>query len=356
MREWTIALRWPATLAAALAMISGPPGTSAAAGGLAELQAACFAPAALAAIAGEEMPRRLAQSQWPRLPEYDRGQSAAGATAGVIRRVELPPGSRKLVALTFDFCEQPQEVAGYDGAIVDYLRANRVKATFFAGGKWMLSHSGRTQQLMTDPLFEIGTHGLAHRNTRLLSGPDLWREITAPSTAYQRVRGELAGAQCAIPHAAALASLPKGVRLFRFPFGSCNAAGLQAVAAAGLLAIQWDVSTGDPSPTQSARAIADALIRNVKPGSIVIAHANGRGHHTAAALPIAIPALRAKGFEFVTVGELLAAGRAVAADTCYDARPGDTDRYDALFARRIVPTSQATGEPRAAPFRPTLPR
>ena len=89
-----------------------------------------------------------------------------------IRRVDLPPGV-KLVALTFDLCEQPHEIAGYQGAIVDYLRAERVKATFFAGGKWMLTHRDRTQQLMADPLFEIGNHAWEHRNLRLLRGPAL---------------------------------------------------------------------------------------------------------------------------------------------------------------------------------------
>ena len=47
---------------------------------------------------------------------------------GAIRRVKLPAGSRKLIALTFDLCEQPGEVAGYDGKIIDYLRAQGIKA------------------------------------------------------------------------------------------------------------------------------------------------------------------------------------------------------------------------------------
>ena len=79
-------------------------------------------------------------------------------------------GPRKLIALTFDLCEQPGEIAGYDGAIFDYLRANGIKATFFAGGKWMRSHAERAQQLMSDPLFEMGNHSEAHRNLKLLSG------------------------------------------------------------------------------------------------------------------------------------------------------------------------------------------
>jgi len=319
----------------------------------AALQAACWQPSALAAVPGENIsfrPGRSASLRVPAVEGVGKGATAA-PVRGTVRRVDLPPG-KKLVALTFDLCETAGETAGYDGAVIDYLRAQHVKATFFAGGRWMLSHKARTQQLLSDPLFEVGTHGWAHRNTRLIGGAELEREIAAPSAAYLAIRTELRAAQCAAPHATAFSAIPQQPTLFRFPFGACNAAGLQAVADAGLVAIQWDVATGDPSPHQSARAIANAMIRNARPGSIVISHANGRGYHTAEALPLAIPALRAKGFEFVTVSELLAAGRPVVADTCYDAHPGDTDRYDFLLGRKHTvssPWEATTTHARSAP-------
>ena len=316
---------------------------AAADGGRAALQAACWAPAALAARMGENIPVRRparAATRPPKVgddlalglaPEAARGGGLPAP--GVVRSVALPPG-RKLIALTFDLCETAGETAGYDGAIIDYLRSQGVKATLFAGGQWMLSHRLRAAQLLSDPLFEIGTHGWVHRNTRLLAGAELAREIRAPSAAFAAVRAELGSAQCAAGQAAALAAIPERPRLFRFPFGACSAASLQAVTDAGLIAIQWSIATGDPSPARSAHAIAEAMLRGARPGSIIISHANGRGYHTAAALPMAIPALRARGFEFVTLSQLLAAGRPIIAETCYDARPGDTDRYDFLFGRR----------------------
>ena len=113
-----------------------------------------------------------------------------GGLRGAIRSVKIK-GPRKLIALTFDLCEQPGEIAGYDGAIFDYLRANGIKATFFAGGKWMRSHAERAQQLMSDPLFEIGNHSEAHRNLRLLSGARLDDEILAPERAFENLRRNL---------------------------------------------------------------------------------------------------------------------------------------------------------------------
>jgi hypothetical protein len=93
-----------------------------------------------------------------------------------------------------------------------------------------------------------------------------------------------------------------------------------------LLPIQWDVSSGDPTFAQSARAIEHQVLANVQPGSIVLFHANGRGWHTEGALLGIIATLKARGYEFATVSELLAAGEPVVAATCYDSRPGDTDR------------------------------
>jgi len=294
---------------------------------------ACFSPAALAAGAASER-RPVKGIRRYDAPPAERLLAPAAAVPasrrGAIRRVELPQG-RKLIALTLDLCEQHGEVAGYDGAIIDYLRANGIKATLFAGGKWMRSHSERARQLMLDPLFELGNHAEAHRNLRLLSGRALDEEIAAPQRTYEALREALAADQCVVGREAEFARVPNRMALFRFPYGACNASALAAVNDAGLIAVQWDVSTGDPSPQQSARAIADAMVKRAKAGSIIIAHANGRGYHTAAALPLAIPRLRAKGFEFVTVSELIAAGRPITEATCYDSRPGDTDRYDRLF-------------------------
>jgi peptidoglycan/xylan/chitin deacetylase (PgdA/CDA1 family) len=310
------------------------------------LQRACFTPAELAAQAGEIKPARgIAGAQIPAPSKIALAASVPlpPNLRGAIRRVDLPKG-RKLIALTLDLCEQPGEVAGYDGPVVDYLRSTGTKATVFAGGKWLMSHNARTQQMMADPLFEIGVHGWAHRNVRALSGAALFDEMINPLRAYTKVRAELAARTCASGQTSAIAQIPDHVMLHRFPYGACSPAALQMAAENGLMSIQWDVSTGDPAPSQSARAIADAMLRNTKPGSIIIAHANGRGHHTAEALPLAIPKLKAMGFEFVTVSELLAAGRPVIADTCFDNRPGDTDKYDFLYSKRpTTPGAQGNG-------------
>lgn len=321
----------------------------------AEPPVACFAPDALKATAAEKFVKRRDHSFDQ--PGAERvlpsAQPIAAALRGSIRRVELPAGE-KLIALTFDLCEQRGEVAGYDGAIVDFLRKEGVKATFFAGGKWMRSHGERAAQLIADPLFEVANHSETHPNLRLLDAKAMQDEIAGPERDYEAALDGLKAKQCLPADGAGITPRPA---LFRFPFGACNQAALDAVNNAGLLAIQWDVSTGDPSPGQSAQAIARAMVKETKPGSIVVSHANGRGWHTAEALPIAIPKLKALGYEFVTVSELLARGKPVVAAACYNVRPGDVDRYDRLFARPPAPKAAAPPvvAKAPAPAKPAVP-
>jgi peptidoglycan-N-acetylglucosamine deacetylase len=304
---------------------------------------ACWAPAALAVAPGENAVHRgdrRFDAPPPQMALAPFTPVAAPAN-GVIRSVKLTNG-RKLIALTFDLCEQPGEVAGYDGAIIDYLRRENIKATFFAGGKWLRSHEERARQLMADPLFEIGSHSEAHRNFRGLEGDRLANEILGPQRSYEMIRARLTKAQCVREDPAAESRIAPRIRLFRFPYGACNPLSLQAVHDQGLRAIQWDVATGDPAPNVSAAAIVHAMVARAHPGAIILTHANGRGWHTAEALPLAVPKLRKMGFEFVTVSELLDAGEPMVAETCYDNKPGDTDRYDVLAAHKRIPDFKTT--------------
>jgi peptidoglycan-N-acetylglucosamine deacetylase len=291
----------------------------------AEAAPACWMASDLAYHKGDERVHKTVARIAP--PQRILAEYSPIAQRGTIRRVKLT-GDKKLVALTFDLCEQPSEISGYQGGIVDFLREHRIKATFFMGGKWMLSHRERAQQLMADPLFEVANHTWEHRNLRVVSGQALVAEIKNAQIAYEQVREELEAKRCTGPRGDTLAheQAPRRLGLLRFPYGACSAAALDEAAHQGLLPIQWDVSSGDPAFAQSARAIEHQVLTNVQPGSIVLFHANGRGWHTDGALPGIIATLKARGYEFATVSELLAAGEPVVAATCYDSHPGDTDR------------------------------
>jgi peptidoglycan/xylan/chitin deacetylase (PgdA/CDA1 family) len=170
---------------------------------------------------------------------------------GSIRGVTLPEGE-KLIALTFDLCEENGYVAGYDGRIVDLLRQNGVKATFFAGGKWLETHPERAEQLIADPLFEIGSHGLRHYDLSLANDTTLADEIKLTEAAYVRADQRLASRQCLVGTTKPEPS-PR-ITVMRFPYGRCSAKALAAVADQGMLAIQWDLVTRPACVSQGDRA------------------------------------------------------------------------------------------------------
>jgi peptidoglycan/xylan/chitin deacetylase (PgdA/CDA1 family) len=67
----------------------------------------------------------------------------------------------------------------------------------------------------------------------------------------------------------------------------------------------YDLASGDPDTNITAQALIRYVTSAAKKGSIIVMHVNGRGWHTAEALPSIIAGLKRRGFRFVTVGELL---------------------------------------------------
>ncbi len=293
-------------------------------------EAGCWSAEALAGREGEKAIRHIPYNSSIE-PKGDavRFSSLPDGMRGSIRGVKLAHGER-LIALTFDLCENAGEISGYDFEIVDTLRRLGVKATFFASGKWLLDHKERAEQLLADPLFQVGAHSWTHRNFRLLKEDEVKADLALDLKADAYMRQSLRAKACYRPDASAKDDVDHAT-LFRFPFGTCNAESLNAVNAAGLVAIQWDVVSADPARAQSAEAIRRGVAAGAKPGSIVVMHANGRGWHTAEALPLLIDDLRKRGFDFATAGELLTKGQPIIAENCYELKPGDNARYDKLF-------------------------
>lgn len=251
-----------------------------------------------------------------------------------VRSVQ-PFDNRKLVALTFDLCETERERSGYDAGVVECLRAKGIRATFFAGGKWMRSHPAEAMQLIADPLFEIGNHSWTHRNFATIDDAAAHDQVRRTQAQYASLRTQLES----MPHAPGadtrqLDRIPRLPGLFRFPYGRCTGDGLRVVGEEGLKSIQWDVVSGDPSSVQTPDRMASLLLAQVRPGSIAVFHANGRGRHTASALPRIIEGLRKQGYEFLTVSELLATGVPNMTRECYELRPGDNLHYDKPMRRK----------------------
>lgn len=197
-------------------------------------------------------------------------------------------GSRekKRIALTFDACST-HKPSQYDERVIRTLINLNVPATLFLGGKWMEEHPHETRLLAWHPLFELGNHTFLHPHPRAVTPQRLRHEIEWTQNVMYTLTGRYA-------------------TLFRAPYGEIDESVVNLVADMGLTTVQFDLPSGDPDRRASKKRLIEHVTRRARNGSIVVMHMNGRGRYTADALPEIVKRLRAKGYEFVTVGQLIA--------------------------------------------------
>ena len=93
--------------------------------------------------------------------------------------------------------------------------------------------------------------------------------------------------------------------LFRAPYGDTSLALISEVRSLGFTTIQWDIDPRDWA-LPGVGEIETNVLANARPGGIVEMHdGGGNRSETLAALPTIIATLRARGYTFVTVTQLL---------------------------------------------------
>jgi peptidoglycan-N-acetylglucosamine deacetylase len=189
------------------------------------------------------------------------------------------------VALTFDAC--PSAIrGGYDDRIVQTLLETGTSATFFLSGQWAQKHPDATAILARQPAFVIGTHGYRHDQLRRHSNSEIANDLRTGKRVLERMIG-------------------RRITLFRPPYAEGDRRIARIADSLGLTTVLFDIASGDPDTAITARRLADYVSTSARNGSIVIMHVNGRGWHTAEALPEIIHRLRQRGFTMVTVPALL---------------------------------------------------
>lgn len=241
----------------------------------------------------------------------------------------LPSSASKYVSITFDYCELCTNINGYQSQVIKYLRDQNVPATLFMSGKWMRSHSDITQQLITDPLFEIGNHAWSHANFGIASVDMIDQQVRATQAQYIALRDQIARKALAVGMRDEMSSIPTQLVLFRLPYGRCNDVALDRLQQLGLKVIQWNhVGLEGYQATQFE---CEAFVNKVQTGSIILLHGNHVPKHTLNFLQKVIPLLREKGFTFMTVSRLLETGSAVIVQDGYFVKPGDNLSLDTQF-------------------------
>jgi peptidoglycan/xylan/chitin deacetylase (PgdA/CDA1 family) len=96
---------------------------------------------------------------------------------------------------------------------------------------------------------------------------------------------------------------------FRFPAITYDARVLADAEGLGFRVVHYRWEVGDPDPHETADRIVRETLEGTRPGDILINHINGRGWHTAEALPRMIAGLQAESYRFVLLKDYIAAKR-----------------------------------------------
>ncbi len=199
--------------------------------------------------------------------------------------IEHGPRDSKKVALTFDACRTGL-ADEYDEKVVEILLREKVPATIFMSGRWVEKNPDKAKYLGEQPQFEIANHSFFHPHMTVEPNTRVLLELKRTQALLKKVTGRTA-------------------LYFRPPYGEVDERVAAIAAEIGLTTIQYDIASGDPDPKLSAGRIAKGVLQDAKGGSIIVFHVNRHGVHTAEALPGIIAGLRKKGYELVTVGEML---------------------------------------------------
>ena len=243
----------------------------------------CFDPAALVGTPTERFSRRATVADAVSEPSpARRGTPVTGALAEVIGASMFHAAARPSRSPSI-FARHAAALPATTARSSTSCRRNRSRRPSSPGELWLATHRRRALELASDPL---SVSAITAGPITIFTPPPPRQsraEIGSTETELAEVR-QAARAACGNPSAGGHGTH----RLFRFPFGSCSVEAAAAANAAGSIVIQWDVVSGDPDGTPASVIVHNVLSR-VRPGSIVVMHANGRGTHTAEALTTIVP-------------------------------------------------------------------
>lgn len=185
---------------------------------------------------------------------------------------------QKVFALTFDDGPQPR----YTRKVLDILKQNHIRATFFLIGKMVKEFPNIAREVAAEG-HVIGNHSWSHPS----KPKDPLGEFVKTDAEIVRVLG-------------------RRPDLFRPPYGLLHNGLAQTAEKHGDAVILWNSVGSDWSKTATSDSITHAVLGLAKPGGIALLHdGGGNRSKTVAALPRIISSLRSQGYRFVTIPQLL---------------------------------------------------
>ena len=166
--------------------------------------------------------------------------------------------------------------------ILETLSKNQVKATFFIVGDWVEKFPDAVKKIYESGN-EIANHSESHPHVNNLSYEKNVEEITKCSERVKEITG-------------------KPTTLYRGPYGEYNDTVLKAAEASNHIVIQWNIDSLDYKGL-TGEQMWERIGPKLEKGSIILMH-NGT-ENTALSLDTLIKNIKEKGYELVTVSDLI---------------------------------------------------
>jgi polysaccharide deacetylase family sporulation protein PdaB len=190
--------------------------------------------------------------------------------------------NEKKIALTFNISWGEEKAT----EILDVLKEHEINnATFFLSASWAERHPDIVERIVKDG-HEIGNHGYRYENY--------------PQWEDDKIRKDIQRA-----HQTLFDLTNKTPKLLRPPNGNFDKRVLKIAEAQKYKLVHWSVDSKDYGNPGIEQIITNVM-SNVTGGDIVLFHASDRVKQTQKALPPIIDKLRNKGYDFVSVSELIA--------------------------------------------------
>ena len=187
-------------------------------------------------------------------------------------------GHANVVALTFDDGPGP-----YTGQLLALLRDAGAHATFFlVGNRMQYWPDAARDELQSGSA--VGNHSWSHPRFTALPRWLQWAELERMQYTVKQ-------------------SLGRRPRLFRAPYELHDARMDALVRSMGLVQVFWSATSGDDLKHPTAKSVARNVIRELRPGAIVLMH--DIHPWTVDAMPAILRAAHARGIRLVSVPELL---------------------------------------------------
>lgn len=181
------------------------------------------------------------------------------------------PNSKNKIYLTFDDGPIP-EVTEW---VLDILKAENVKATFFCIGDNIQKHQKVFNRIQSEG-HTIGNHTFNHLNGWKTSSSDYIENFKKCES-----------------------TINNNSKLFRPPYGKISPFQAKQILKDNYKIIMWDVLSYDFDNKISSQKCLNNVIKNIESGSIIVFHDSLKAEQNLRyVLPKAITYLKEKGFEF----------------------------------------------------------